>query len=128
MPSPITYPSWLHDDELLRLVHPEVLEPVDAEVGEQPDHVRALDLEVGHVVRLVEEGARLHPGDLLVPPVRELGRHRGVDVRPDLRVARHLHRAAGRLQLLFQALVTHVLATSFVDARRSRGARRVSAK
>ena len=45
-------------DELLGLVHREVLEGVHAERGEQPDHVGALDVEVGHVVRLVEEGAR----------------------------------------------------------------------
>ena len=81
-------------DELLRLVHGCVLERVDAEVGEEPDHVGALDVEIRHVVRLVEERARVAPRGLLVPPVRELTRHRRIDVRADLRVARHLDRAA----------------------------------
>ena len=90
-------------DELLRLVRREVLERVHAEVGEELDRVRALDLEVQHVVRLVEERAGLAPRHLLVPPVRELGRHRRVDVRPDLRVPGHLDGAPDRLQLLLEA-------------------------
>ena len=96
-------PVVVAHDELLRLVRREVLERVDAEMGEELDRVRALDLEVEHVVRLVEERGRLAPGHLLVPPVRELGRHRRIDVRPDLRVARHLDGAADGLQLLFEA-------------------------
>ncbi len=96
-------------DELLGLVHREVLEAVDAEVGEQPDRVRALDLQVEHVMGLVEERTRLLPRDLLVPPVRELAGHGGIDVRPDLRVARHLDGAADRLQFLFQVRVAHVV-------------------
>ncbi len=96
-------------DELLGLADLEARERVDAEVGEQADDVRAFEVEVGHVVRLVEERGGLAPRDLLVHPVRELARDGRVDIRPDLRVARHLDRAADRLQLLLQTPVRHLL-------------------
>ncbi len=73
--------------ELLGLAGLEARERVHAQIREQPDDVGALDGEVGHVVGLVEEGARLPPRALLVAPVRELARHHRVDVRPDLGVA-----------------------------------------
>jgi hypothetical protein len=79
-------------DELLRLVHGEGLEAVHAGGLEQLQRIGALDVEVGHVVRLVEETARLPPGVLLVAPVRELGGDLRVHVGPDLRVAGELHR------------------------------------
>ena len=46
--------------------------------------------EVHHVVRLVEEHGGLAPRLLLATPVRELGRHDGVDVGSELRVAQVL--------------------------------------
>ena len=98
-------------DELLRLADREVLEGVDAEIGEQPDHVGPLDRQVRHVMRLVEERRRLAPADLLVAPVRELGRNLRVDVRPDLRVAGELDRAPDRLQNVLQAALTHLRKT-----------------
>ena len=73
--------------EVLRPVDAEAVEAVDREMGQQLQGVRALHRQVGHVVRLVVEDARLLPGELLVAPVRELRRHAGVDVRPGLRVA-----------------------------------------
>ena len=90
--------------ELLGLVHGEVLEGVHAERREQPDHVGALDVEVGHVVRLVEKGRGLAPGDLLVSPVRELARHRRVDVRSDLRVTGQLDGATDCVKQVLEAL------------------------
>ena len=102
-------------DELLRLVDREVLEGVDAESRQQVDHVRPLDVQVGHVMRLVEQGARLPPRDLLVAPVRELGRNLRIDVRPDLGVPHQIHRIAGRLQQFFQASLTHLRVASFGD-------------
>ena len=98
----------VHGDELLRLADLEVLERVDAERGEELDDVRPLDVEVGHVVRLVEQRRRLTPGDLLVHPIRELARDARVDVRPDLGVPGHVHGVAGRLDLCLQALVAHL--------------------
>ena len=76
--------------ELLGRVHGEVREAVDSRVRQQLQRVRAGDEEVHHVVGLVVEHGGLAPGDLLAPPVRELRRHDGVDVRPELRVAQHL--------------------------------------
>ena len=42
-------------DELLRLIDLEILEAVDAEIGEHLERVGALDVEIRHVVRLVEQ-------------------------------------------------------------------------
>ena len=58
--------------EVLRAVGDEPVEAVDGEPGEQLERVRALDRQVGHVVRLVEEDACPLPCLLLVQPVREL--------------------------------------------------------
>ena len=82
--------------EVLRPVHGEPVEAVHGQAGEQRRRVRALDREVGHVVRLVEEDAGLLPGRLLVAPVRELGRDARIDVRPRLRVAEQLDGARRR--------------------------------
>ncbi len=71
-------------DEVLRPVDAEALEAVHGEVREQLPGVRPFHRQIGHVVRLVVEDARPLPGELLVPPVRELGRDAGVDVRPGL--------------------------------------------
>ena len=95
-------PVVVAHDELLRLLRSEVLERVDADMSEELDRVRPFDLEVEHVVRLVEERGRVAPGHLLLPPVRELGRHRRIDVWSDLRVAGHLDCASDCLQLLFE--------------------------
>ena len=60
-----------------------------------------------------KSAARLAPRDLLVAPVRELGGDRRVDVRPDLRVARQLDRAAGGLDGVLEASRGHVVIASF---------------
>ena len=93
--------------ELLRLVDAEVLEGVDAGRLEEPDHVRALDGQVGHVVRLVEQRGGVAPRMLLVAPVRELGGDRGIDVRADLRIPHELDRVPDGLEQACQALGTH---------------------
>src|SRR5690606_2055828 len=69
--------------------------------------VRSLHVHVGHVMRLIEQSARLAPGALLVAPVRKLGRDHRKRVRPDLRVAQQLDRVTDGTQQVFQALVTH---------------------
>ena len=84
----------VHGDELLGLAHGEVGEGVDAGVAEQPQRVRALDEEVGHVVRLVEQGAGLQPRPLLGAPVGELRLHRE-GARREGEVPEQLDRAAG---------------------------------
>ena len=98
--------------ELLCLVDREVLERVHAERRQERDHIGPFDAEIGHVMRLIEQRRRLPPGDLLVHPVRELARHGRIHVRPDLRVPRHLDRVAGRLQLVLEAVMSHLGVTS----------------
>ncbi len=94
------------DDILLGLVRTEILECVDAEVGQQLQGVRTFHIHVGHVIRLVEQNARLLPGALLIPPVRVFGRHHGIYVRPCHGIAQQLHRR-GFLQERFQAAAAH---------------------
>ena len=84
-------------NELLDLVDGEILEGVDAEVGEQFDDIRALEIDVRHVVRLIEQGGGLAPGALFVPPVGELGGDLGIDIGPDLRIAQQINRTADAL-------------------------------
>src|SRR5207244_2942086 len=62
-------------NELLGLVDFEIFEGIYAEIGEQLECIRALDIKICHVVRLVEKGAGLPPGTLFISPVRELGAH-----------------------------------------------------
>ena len=109
--------------ELLRLVDAEVLEGVDAGRLEEPDHVRALDGQVGHVMRLVEQRRRVAPRVLLVAPVRELAGNGRVDVRPDLRVPGEIDRVADGLDQVFETLGTHAERDS--SCRRWRGPHRL---
>ena len=94
MASPIRWPSGFTATNCLALPDAEVGEGVDADVAEQPQRVRALDEEVGHVVRLVEQGAGLQPGPLLGAPVGELGLHRE-GARREGEVPQQLDRAPG---------------------------------
>jgi hypothetical protein len=94
-------------DELLGLAGGEVGEGVDAQPGEERQRAGALHHQLGHVVALVVEHARLLPGDLLVAPVRELGRHPRIDVRPGLCVAQQLDGVVSRSEQLFQTAVSH---------------------
>ena len=94
--------------EVLRPVDAEALEAVDREVGEQPQGVRPFHRQIVHVVRLVEEDARLLPGLLLVAPVRVLGRHPRKHVGPGRVVAQQLDRALGRVEQVLETPITHV--------------------
>ena len=94
-------------DELLGLARSEILEAVHAEHGEHLERVRSLHVHVGHVVRLVEQDARVPPGALFVSPVRELAGDDRVDVRSGLRIAQQFDRTAGGVQHVLEALVTH---------------------
>ncbi len=62
-------------NELFGLVDGEAPEAVDAEIGQQPDDIAAANVEIRHVVRLIEQRAGLAPGALLVAPVTELVSH-----------------------------------------------------
>ena len=74
-------------DELLGLVDLEILEAVDAEIGEHLERVGTFDIQIRHVVRLIEKRAGLAPGTLLISPVGELVLHHGKRIGPDLRIA-----------------------------------------
>jgi hypothetical protein len=82
-------------NELLRAIDREVREAVDGEVGRELDGIRPLDVDVDHVVRLIEQHRRLAPRCLLVAPVRELRGHYRVDVGADARVAQKIDWIAG---------------------------------
>jgi hypothetical protein len=94
-------------DELLRLIHLEVLERVDAEIREQLQRVRSLDVQIRHVMRLVEQRTRLSPRPLFVAPVGELRPDHRERVRPRLRMAQQLNGIAGGLQHVFETSRTH---------------------
>src|SRR5690606_23668601 len=81
-------------DELLRAVRAEVRERVDCEAPKQTQRVWTGEEQVGHVVRLVEKGARAARGQLLAAPVGEFGRD-GEYGRLRLRVPEVLDGAAG---------------------------------
>src|SRR6185295_13921610 len=57
--------------ELLGAVDGEIVEAVDREIREELESVLAFDVEVHHVVRLIEQHAGVGPGPLLIAPVAE---------------------------------------------------------
>jgi hypothetical protein len=73
--------------ELLGLIDVEILETVDAEIGKHLQRIGPFDVEVGHVVRQIQQHATLAPRALFVPPVRELGTHDGKGVGTDRRIS-----------------------------------------
>ncbi len=93
--------------EVLGPVAAEPVEAVHREVAEKLQRIGPLHRQVVHMVREVEEDTGLLPRSLLVSPVRELGRHSRIDVRPRLRVAEQLDRALGSRQDVFEAPMTH---------------------
>ena len=81
--------------KLLRLIDFEILVAIDAKIRQHLERLRALDIQIGHVVRLIEKRAAFLPGALFISPVRELGTHHRKGVGSDLRIAQSLHRTAG---------------------------------
>ena len=76
-------------NELLGAIDGEALEAVGRQIREQLQGIRALDVLLDHVVRLVEQDAGVSPRALLVAPVRVLGRDDRIHVGADLRIAEH---------------------------------------
>jgi hypothetical protein len=79
--------------KLLRSIHREIREAIDAEVGEKLQRIRPLQSKFSHVIRLIEEHTRLLPSPLLVAPVGEFGRDTGVNVGADLLVVQEMRDA-----------------------------------
>jgi hypothetical protein len=93
--------------ELFALVDLEILEAVHTEIGQQLHRVRAFDVQVRHVMRLVEQGAGFAPRPLFVSPVREFMTHDRKGVGSDLRIAQQLNRVSCGLQGRFKGLICH---------------------
>ena len=83
--------------EVLRAIHRELRERVEREIRAELESVRPLDVQVDHVMRLVEQHGGVTPRPLLVAPVRMLRGHHGIYVRANLRVAQHLGHVARSL-------------------------------
>ena len=99
-------PVEVADDKLLPAAASERLEAVDAEIREKALRVGALDIDVRHVQREIEQRDALPPRLLLVEPVGKLGLDRKY-VCPGLRIAHHLDGVVEALQLAFEALGDH---------------------
>ena len=84
-------------NELLGLVDLEIFEAVDAEVGEYFQGVGSFDVQIGHVVRLIEQRAAVAPGLLLISPIGEFMLHHRKSIGSDLRVPQHFNRITGGL-------------------------------
>jgi hypothetical protein len=52
------------------------------------------DIEVHHVVRLVEQHGAVLPGPLFAAPVGEFGGDHRIDIGTQLRIAQHVHNVA----------------------------------
>ena len=83
--------------KLLGAIDGEIGEAVCGQMREQFEGVGTLDIQVGHVMILIEKNGGLAPGALLVAPVGELGGDNGKDTRSDLRIAEHVYRITGCL-------------------------------
>jgi hypothetical protein len=79
-------------DKLLGFIDFEIFEAVYAEIREQSECIRALNVKIRHVVTLFEKNAGLPPGKLFIPPVRVLGDPRK-GIRSYLRVTQQFNRA-----------------------------------
>ena len=61
---------------------------------------------------LIEQHGRLSPGGLFGAPVAEFRRHDGINIGTDLRIAQHAYDIPGRLQQLFEILLSHLCHSS----------------
>src|SRR5665213_161025 len=77
--------------ELFRAVHGELGEAIDRQVRKQFESVRALDVHIYHVMRLIEQHAGFAPRTLFVAPVREFAGYHRIYIGSDLRIAQQVH-------------------------------------
>jgi hypothetical protein len=89
-------------DELLRHVDRKFRDAVDGELADHFQRVGTFDVEIRHVVRLIEQDRGAAPSLLLVAPIRELLHHARDDGGRRLRFPQKLHRAAGLLNRLLE--------------------------
>ena len=66
--------------ELLGSVDRELFETIEAEMRSHLNRIRTIDVDVRHVVGLVEKNASISPRALFIPPVRVFGGNDGIDI------------------------------------------------
>ena len=79
---------------LLGAVNREVGKAVDGGVGDELDGVRPLDIDVHHVMALIEQYGAVAPCMLFAAPVVEFGSYDRIYVGADLGVAQQINRVA----------------------------------
>ncbi len=79
-------------NKLLRLIDFEIFKAIYTEIREQFECIRALNMKICHMVRLVQKSAGLPPGALFISPVRELGTHHREGIWSYLRITQQFNR------------------------------------
>jgi hypothetical protein len=78
-------------------------------VSDSSERVLAANVEVHHVVRLVEQHRRMLPGPLFGTPVGKFRRHHRIDIGTKLRIAQHADDIAILLQKLVKVGCGHAI-------------------
>jgi hypothetical protein len=86
---------------------PEILETVDAKVGQELQRIGPFDREVCHVVRLVEKYAGVLPPLLLVTPIRVFRGNARVNIRSGLGITQHIDRVSCSIYRILKVFYRH---------------------
>ncbi|CDO38093.1 hypothetical protein SPHV1_50060 [Novosphingobium sp. KN65.2] len=87
---------------LLGLIDRPPLGRIDHRIGQKLEGIFSADVQIHHVVGLIEQNRAVLPGPLFRTPVREFRRHDRIDVSPQLRIAQHLDGTTRALQNLLK--------------------------
>ena len=68
----------------------EIRKGINGKIGDHLERIRTFNVDIHHVVRLIEKNAGFPPRALLVAPIREFGRDNGINVGADLRITQHI--------------------------------------
>jgi len=98
-------------DEVFCLIDFEILEAIDAQIRKHFERIRPFDINVRHMMGLIEQSAGFAPRTLFIPPVRELVTNHGKRVGTDLRIPQQFNRISHRLQDFLQAFGLRDLGT-----------------
>ena len=102
----MTNPSGLHATSCFARLRPKFLKLFTPRADKKTNDVRSFDVEVGHVVRLIEQRGARPPRFLLVAPIREFRPDRD-GIRPGCGAPQHVHGISMLLQLGFEILRHH---------------------
>ena len=92
---------------LFSLVYAETLHRVNRRVAQQLQRIPAADVEIHHMMRLVEQYRAMLPSPLLGAPIVEFRRDHGIYIGPQLRIAKQFHGIARCRQNLFEIARRH---------------------